>query len=424
MIHFLFKGLIRDPSRSLLPLLTVIAGVMLTVIMYSWIQGTETDMISSNANFNTGHVKIMSRAYAEEAALIPNDLALLNVGHLLKTLKDEYPQMVWTPRIRFRGILDIPDENGETKYQGPAAGLAVDFLSSENIETNILNLHKALVRGRLPRSSNEILVGDQFARALNLEVGQKATLISSTMYGSQTTENYIVVGTIRFGVSAMDRGAIIIDITGIQPVLDMSDASGEILGFYSDFIYRDKQLALLKNEFNKRFSDPEDDFSPVMLSLRDQMGLAQTLKMVDYFSTILISIFVIVMAIVLWNAGLMGSLRRYGEIGVRLAIGEEKGHLYRSMIVESVLIGSVGSIIGSAIGVAFAYYLQVHGIDISAMLKNASMLISDVVRARVTPMSYFIGFLPGLVATILGTSISGIGIYKRQTSELFKELEG
>lgn len=424
MIYFLFKGLIRDPSRSLLPLLTVIAGVMLTVVMYSFIQGTETDMISSNANFNTGHVKIMSRAYAEEAALIPNDLALLNAGQLLSTLREEYPQMVWTPRIRFRGILDIPDLNGETIDQGPAAGLAVDFLSPDNIETNLLNLQEALVRGRLPRLRNEILVGDQFARDLKLEVGQKATLISSTMYGSQTSENLIVAGTIKFGVSAMDRGAIIIDITGIQPVLDMSDASGEILGFYSDFIYRDKQLTLLKNDFNNRFSDPDDEFSPVMLSLRDQMGLAQTLKMVDFFSTILISIFVLVMSIVLWNAGLMGSLRRYGEIGIRLAIGENKGHLYRSMIAESILIGSIGSIIGTAIGVAFSYYLQFHGINISEMLKNASMLISDVVRAKVTPMSYFIGFLPGLMATILGTSISGIGIYKRQTSELFKELEG
>ena len=55
------------------------------------------------------------------------------------------------------------------------------------------------------------------------------------MYGSQTTENFIVVGTIRFGVSAMDRGAMIVDLSGIQPVLDMEDACGEILGFYQRF---------------------------------------------------------------------------------------------------------------------------------------------------------------------------------------------
>jgi putative ABC transport system permease protein len=46
-----------------------------------------------------------------------------------------------------------------------------------------------------------------------------------------------------------------------------------------------------------------------------------------------------------------------------------------------------------------------------------------VVRAKVTPVSYVIGFVPGLIATFLGTSISGLGIYKRQTSQLIKELE-
>ena len=152
MIRFLFKGLIRDRSRSLFPVLTVMAGVMLTVVMYSWIQGTETDMISSNANFNTGHVKIMSRAYARESEQIPNDLALMDIRQLLNSLVQDFPQMVWTPRIRFGGLLDVPDEKGETKAQGPVAGLAVDLLSDGNIETDILNLQKALVRGRLPRA--------------------------------------------------------------------------------------------------------------------------------------------------------------------------------------------------------------------------------------------------------------------------------
>ena len=122
----------------------------------------------------------------------------------------------------------------------------------------------------------------------------------------------------------MDRGAIIVDLSGIQPALDMENAAGEILGFYQDFIYRDNDVDKIKNTFNATYSAPDDEFSPQMLSLRDQMGLAQTLEMVDYFSTLLIVIFVFVMSIVLWNAGLMGSLRRYGEIGVRLAVGEDR----------------------------------------------------------------------------------------------------
>jgi putative ABC transport system permease protein len=34
-----------------------------------------------------------------------------------------------------------------------------------------------------------------------------------------------------------------------------------------------------------------------------------------------------------------------------------------------------------------------------------------------------IGFVPGLLATGLGTAISGMGVYKRQTAALMKELE-
>ena len=43
--------------------------------------------------------------------------------------------------------------------------------------------------------------------------------------------------------------------------------------------------------------------------------------------------------------------------------------------------------------------------------------------AKVTPNLYYIGFIPGLLATVLGTMLAGRAIYKREMAELFKELE-
>jgi putative ABC transport system permease protein len=129
------------------------------------------------------------------------------------------------------------------------------------------------------------------------------------------------------------------------------------------------------------------------------------------------------MSIVLWNAGLMSGIRRYGEVGVRIALGESKGHVYRSMIYEAVYVGIIGSVIGTAIGLGIAYYFQEVGFDLSEMFKNSSMMVNDVIRARINFTSYYIGFIPGLFATILGTAIAGIGILRRQTATLFKELE-
>jgi putative ABC transport system permease protein len=57
------------------------------------------------------------------------------------------------------------------------------------------------------------------------------------------------------------------------------------------------------------------------------------------------------------------------------------------------------------------------------MMRNATVMIPTVVRARITPQALLVGFVPGLFASVLGTMLSGIGIYRRRTSELFKELE-
>jgi putative ABC transport system permease protein len=423
LIRFLAKGLWRDRSRSLFPTVVVTAGVMLTVVLYSYLKGSENDIVRTAASFRTGHVDVVTRAYADEQDQVPNDLALVDLDALLAELRTESPQLVWTPRIRFVGLLDVPDAQGETRTQGPAVGLAVDLLSPGSPEPGILQLERALVRGRLPAAPGEILLSDLFARRLELAPGGTVTLIGSTMFGALATVNFTLAGTIRFGVTAMDRGAVIADVADIQRALDMEDAAGEVLGFFPDLVFREDQARAVAAAFAARHPDTGDPFSPVMRTLPEREGLGETLALANAIGGAIVGLFVLVMSIVLWNAGLMSGLRRYGEFGVRLAIGEDKGHLYRSLLWESLLIGVLGSVLGTGLGLAIARYLEVHGMDISPFLKNSSMMISDVLHARITPTSWVIGLVPGLVATLLGTAIAGRGIYARQTARLTKELQ-
>ena len=423
MIKFLLKGLIRDRARSLFPFLTVSIGVTLTVFLYSWVGGIETDMTASAAAFSTGHVKVMSRAYAEEADQVPLDLAYIGVASLLDDLESEYPDMIWLPRIRFGGLLDIPDERGETRAQAPAAGMAVRLLNPQSPEKQILNLEESLTAGRLPQEPGEILISREFSRQLGVEIGDTATLITTTMYGGMATANFTISGLVSFGVAAMDRRALIADINDIQYALNMEDAAGEIMGYFPDMVYKAEPARETALSFNRNYNGVVDEFAPAMVTLHDQAGMSGLLDYFSSFAFIILFLFISVMSLVLWNAGLIGSLRRYREIGVRLAIGEEKGHLYRTLIGESLLIGFFGSITGTLFGLMISYYLQNHGIDISSMMQDVTMMMNTVVRARVTWGSYVVGFVPGLLATFIGTAIAGIGIYKRSTSRLMKELE-
>jgi len=430
MISFLLKGLLRDRSRSLFPLLTVFLGVLLTVVLHSWLNGSVASLILSTAHFNTGHVRVLTRAYAREANQVPNDLALLGIDTLIAELRHDYPDLLWTPRIKFGGLLDVPDEKGETRAQIPVSGLGIDLFSGATPEPRILDLRDAIVRGRPPLRRGEMVIGEEGAQKLHLEPGDTATLISSTMNGSMSITNFVIVGTVRFGIVAMDRGTVIADLADVQQALDMENGAGEILGFSRDDLYHEERTDIIAAGFNACHRIPGADtlsrgssFSPVMGTLRTESGLSDYLEYVGLFSGIIIGIFVLAMSVVLWNAGLTGSLRRYGEIGIRLAVGEDRRHIYLALLVESLMIGLAGSLLGTALGLAVAWYGQVKGLDLGAIMKGATLMMPTLIRAQITPFTCVIGFIPGMLATFLGTAISGIGIFRRQTAQLFKELE-
>ena len=423
MIRFLLKGILRDKQRSLLPVIIVIIGVMLTVFLFCWLKGILNDSVELNARFNAGHVKIMSASYAKNVDQIPNDLALIGVDTLLIRLKKEFPEMKWSQRIHFGGLIDAPDSRGETRTQGPAMGFGIDMLSGDHSEIERFNLEKSLRRGRLPVHSGEILMSEEFSKKLKVNPGDTVTLISSTMNGSMAMYNYTVSGTIVFGTGPMDQGSVIVDLEDVRNALDINNAAGEIVGYLTDNYYDEEKVGQVVARFKRLFPVTNDEYAPVIVTLRQQNSLGNMIDQIKAVGAFAVFIFVLSMSMVLWNAGLLGGLRRYSEFGIRLAIGEDYSHIYKTMIYESVLIGLMGSFIGTSIGLLGSLYLQYHGLDLSSMMKNATILMPAVFHTRITTTAFFIGFIPGLVSTVIGTMLSGIGIYKRKTAQLFNELE-
>lgn len=423
MIKFLLKGLIRDRHRSLFPILSISIGVTLTVLMQSWITGVLGDMIDFNARFTTGHTKVITRAYSENLQQMASDLAIVGIDELTDDLENEFPNMNWINRITFGGLIDIPDENGITKSQGPVIGWGINLLTDNGSDIERMNIREAIRSGKIPTKSGEILISDELAEKLKVKVGDDATFLGSTMFGSMAMQNFVISGTVHFGTTALDKGAIIIDFKDAQKALNMENATSEILGYLPSGKYNNELAKKVAGEFNKKYSNPEDEFSPKMLTLSEQNDLQSMLEYMDSIVGIIIFVFIFAMSIVLWNIGLIGGLRRYGEIGLRLAIGENKGGVYRKMIYESVLIGIFGSLFGTIIGLGFSYLLQTKGLDLSSMMQNTSMMMPSVYKAKITPLTFYIGFIPGLFSTIIGTALAGIGIYKRQTAQLFRELE-
>ena len=426
MIKFLTKGLLRDRTRSFFPVLVITISVAIVVFASGFMTGMMNNLLLDTAVILSGHEKIVTRAYHEENMLLPNDLALLDTDELVDKLEKEYPNLFWTPRITFAGLLDVPDERGETKSQGPVIGFGIDFFSEGSRQVEIWELERNLVSGTLPVSKNDALISSKLADKLNILLGEKVTFIGSTMDNAFTTYNYNIVGTFNLRKGQTDRQMMLVDISGAREALDMDNAASAIFGFMHDLFYDDAALVALRTNYNKIESDSLDIFSPVMLALRDGNQMGTMVDMSNAMLAIMGSVFLVIVMVVLWNMGLMNGLRRYGEVGLRLAIGEPKGHVYRSLITEALIIGLFGTIIGTGLGLSITYYVQENGIDYTKgmeALSNSSMVMPNIFYAQVTPDLLYIGFFPGVLATVFGTMLAGLAIYKREMTQLFKELE-
>ena len=426
MIRFLIKGLLRDRSRSLFPVLVITLTVTLVIFAIGFMKGTLNSLLLDTAVILTGHEKIVTRAYSEESQLMPNDLALLDVDRLIDDLNQDYQDFFWSPRITFAGLLDVPDENHETRSQGPVIAFGIDLLSDGSRQAEIWELNRALVSGNLPKDNSDVLISSKLANQLNIAIGEIVTFIGSTMDNAFTTYNFKVSGTFNLKKGQTDKQMMLVDLSGARLALDMDNAASAIFGFTHSLYYDDEAAVALRTHYNNTNSDSLDIFSPFMLALRDGNQMGAMVDISGAMLAIMGGIFMVVVMVVLWNMGLMNGLRRYGEVGLRLAIGESKGQVYRSMISEAVIIGLTGTVMGTGIGTALTYYVQENVIDYTKgieALSNSSMVMPNIFYAQVTPDLFYVGFIPGVLATVLGTMLAGLAIYKREMAQLFKELE-
>ncbi len=81
---------------------------------------------------------------------MPLDFALIDVNMLKTSLQQQYPQCIWTERIFFSSILDVPDSLGNTLVQGNVKGGMAFNLINSNEEINRMELHSLLKKRAFP----------------------------------------------------------------------------------------------------------------------------------------------------------------------------------------------------------------------------------------------------------------------------------
>ncbi len=431
MIRWLLKGIWRDKTRSLFPFLVITVGVTLLIYLLGFMEGTFAGMIDMTAHLDTGHLRFVNKPFYDEEHLVPLDRALAGQKETLQWLeKNGDPKIEWSPRIRWGAIMDVPDENGETKSQTPVVGMAINLSDKNSPERERLDLEKSVIEGVIPSQPKEMLVGYKLADALGLRLGDTVTLLGQNFDGGMATDNYRVVGLVRFGLAAMDKKMALIDLADAQQTFYMEDMVTDFLGFLPMHVGYKKYDSLKQNLMDHlpalKQNPPgawASDDEPLILSVLDQRNLRELSIKFELVDDVVIGVFTFLMVLVLWNAGLLNGVHRYGEMGLLLALGETHKKLIALMALEALMVGILGSAAGCLIGGGLVYYLQEVGISTHGIFETSGLMMSDIIRARVSLDAFVFAVIPGVTASVVGNLIANLAIFQRSEANLFRELE-
>lgn len=431
MIRWLLIGIWRDKTRSLFPFLVISVGVTLLVYLLGFMEGLFAGMIDISAHLDTGHLRFVNKPFYDEEHLVPLDRALAGQKETLQWLqKNGDSQIEWSPRIRWGALMDVPDEKGETKLQTPVVGIAIDLLDNNSPERERLSLEKSVIAGVIPSHPKEMLVGYKLAEALELSLGDQVTLLGQNFDGGMATDNYKVVGFVRFGLAAMDKKMALIDLADAQQTFYMEDMVTDFLGFLPKNVSY-KKYEVLRSEIEAQLTafkknPPKEwasDDNPIILSVLDQRNLRELSVKFELVDDVVIGVFTFLMVLVLWNAGLLNGVHRYGEMGLLLALGETHKKLIALMMLEAFMVGVLGSATGCLVGGSLVYYLQEVGVSTHGIFETSGLMMSDTIRARVSLDAFVFAVVPGITASVLGNLIANLAIFQRSEANLFRELE-
>ena len=431
MIRWILKGIMRDKTRSLFPFIVVTVGVTLLVFLLGFMEGVFGGMLDISAKLDTGQLRFVNKPFYDEEHLVPLDRSLAAAGQILQWLQEKGdPRIQWSPRIRWGAIMDVPDEHGETRSQTPAIGMAIQMLDKNSPERERLALEQSLTAGVVPSRPMEILVGYKLAEALELKLGDTVTLLGQNFDGGMATDNYKAVGFIRFGITVMDKKMALIDLADAQQTFYMEDMVTDFLGYLPRSVdykeYDRLKEDLIKNLSAFKQNPPREwavDDEPIVLSILDQRNIRDMADKFDLIKNIVVGVFTFIMVLVLWNAGLLNGVHRYGEMGLLLAFGETHRQLMVFMALEALMVGLLGSLAGCLIGGGVVYYLQEVGISMGSAFEQTGMMINEVMRAQFSYKAFVFAVIPGIVASVVGNFIANLAIYQRSEANLFRELE-
>jgi ABC-type lipoprotein release transport system permease subunit len=380
-----WRYLWRNHRRTIIMVSAIAVGVWAMIFMTALSRGMVDQMLEDGVAALPGHVQVHNPKFLDDPS-VSNRIPIGDAELAEKFAATEFA--AWASRVKVPAVIASEYESRGVTLLGidPMAEREFGYISYDDVE------------GRFLESVEDsgIVIGRRLADKLETRVGKRVVVMSQDPDNEIADRGFRVVGLFEADVPAFEEGNVFIGKKAAQKMLRIGDTTTEIV-FLGDN-YRDVEPTY------EKVTAAVDGELEVSRWSEVATYLGSMLKVMDGFVMIWMIVIFLALSFGLVNTLVMAVFERVREIGLMLALGMKPSNILGQIIIESMLLLSVGLVIGNLLAWLTIQPLR-GGIDISAVAEGMEMMgaasvlyprlyLSDMILANVIVLS--LGFLASL----------------------------
>ena len=357
--------------------------------MFALIHGMILDMQWNITSYITGEIRLHNREYDKNEMINPVFLNIKNAEEKIVKINALPETTITVPRIPFYAIVYKNDKSFNIK------GVGLDFEKEKTFQ----DLGKYIKKGNIPeKGSSGVVLGDKLAEKMGIDIGDKFTVLATTVYRGSNAMTFTVEGIASFGIGGLNGSTFYASLPRVQKLLKADNAVTEILVKVSDKKYLKTGVEKISSLL-KQMNDSTTD-AKAYTTLDTTLSL---MSVAQFSYDIIALIFFILASTVIVNTTMMVIFERMKEIGTISAMGMTGGQIQRLFFLEAFFIGILGALAGVIIGIGITLPLSRTGINFGAAMEGVDFEVSDIIKPVLNIRSTIGVFIYSVIVSSLAT---------------------
>lgn len=384
IVRMAWRNIGRNRGRTAILVTTVAVGILGTLVSMAVMWGMMFEMVETAIETDLGHMQIHAVGYEadpEISLLLPN-----GAEESLRALARDPDVRAYARRIRSEALVSSPTTS---------VGLRLLGVEAER-EPLVSSISSWLVEGEfLSGGQREAVVGQRLAERLDVEPGDKIVVSAQDTAGDMSSGALRIRGIFRSPSTDFNNGYLFTNLEEAAELLGTGGGVTEVIVVAKDRAtveeLQTRVMGLVPNREIRRW----DELQPFIALIVESTGAVGAATYLVIF---------IAMAFGIANVMLMSIFDRVREIGVMLALGMSRFRLVLLVLIEGVLVTTLGTGIGLVLAAAGVMSLS-NGIDFSGYAAGLNDMgvgtqIIPVLRASDFVQPILIAVLTALVASL------------------------